>query len=147
MPRRLGCGLGGHFPRPDIEGIQPDLAIGRGWYEVPAGMGVTVNEGMGGEEILGLPGRFESLHLTLSDAVAAQLVGHDQPRLILRPRQQPFEEVLCCLGTAPDPDQDVEHDAILIDGAPEIVLDALDADENFVHVPLVARAESDQSGS
>ena len=33
--------------------------------------------------------------------------------------------------------EDVAHNAILIDGAPEIVLHALDPDEDFVYVPLV----------
>jgi hypothetical protein len=118
---------------------------------------------------LGLPGRLEPLHLalsssrwtmrifgpviqisalsvldarkqlTLSDAIAPQLVGHNHPRLILQPLQQPFEEALRRLGIAPGLNEDVEHDAILIDGAPEVVLHALDADEDLVHVPLVAR--------
>ena len=35
--------------------------------------------------------------------------------------------------------RDIEHNAILINGAPEIMLHALDADEDFVHMPLVAR--------
>jgi hypothetical protein len=72
-----------------------------------AGTEVTVNEGVVGEEVLGLPRRFEPLHLplsssrwsmrvlgaiiqisalpvldtgkqlTLSDAIAPKLVGHD----------------------------------------------------------------------
>src|SRR5579859_1273169 len=37
-------------------------------------------------------------------------------------------------GSTPD----VEHNAVLINGAPEIVLHALDPDEDLVHVPLVA---------
>jgi hypothetical protein len=41
------------------------------------------------------------------------------------------------VGIAPGLNQDVEHHAILIDGAPEIVLHALDPDEDFVDVPLV----------
>ena len=40
-------------------------------------------------------------------------------------------------GIAPRLNEDVEHDAILIDGAPEIMLHALDPDEDLVHVPLV----------
>jgi hypothetical protein len=30
----------------------------------------------------------------------------------------------------------IEHDTLLIDGTPEIVVPALDPDEDFVHVPL-----------
>ena len=74
-----------------------------------AGMEVAVNEGVGGEEILGLPRRFEPVHLpfsssrwpmpvfrpiiemsvldawkqlTLGDAVAPQLVSHNPPLAI-----------------------------------------------------------------
>ena len=77
-------------------------------------MEVTVGEGVSGEEVLDLFGRFEPLHLppsssrpsvrvlgpivqisalsvldagkqmTLSDAIALQLVGHDYPRYILQ---------------------------------------------------------------
>jgi hypothetical protein len=80
--------------------------------------------------------------LALSNAVAAQLVGHNYPRLIVQTLQQPFEEALRRLDIAPGLNEDVEHNAILIDGAPEIMLHALDADEDFVHVPLVAGSGS-----
>jgi hypothetical protein len=76
--------------------------------------------------------------LTLSDAIAPQLVRHDHPRHILQTLQQSSEQALCGVGIAPCLHPDVEHNAILIDGAPEIVLHALDPDEDFVHVPLVA---------
>src|SRR6476660_6320268 len=33
--------------------------------------------------------------------------------------------------------EDVEHNAILIDSAPEVMLHALDPDEDFVQVPLI----------
>jgi hypothetical protein len=61
-------------------------------------------------------------HLTLSDAIAAQLVGHNHPRLVLQTRQQPFEEALCRLAIAPRLNEDIEHNAILIDGTPEAML-------------------------
>jgi hypothetical protein len=41
-------------------------------------------------------------------------------------------------GIAPGLNQDIEHNAMLIDGAPKAVLHALDPDEDFVHVPFVA---------
>ena len=83
-----------------------------------AGMEVAVDECVSGEEVLGLSGRFEPLHLplsssrrsmrvlgpivqisalsmldarkqlTLSDAIASQFVGHDHPRHILQTLQQ-----------------------------------------------------------
>jgi hypothetical protein len=84
-----------------------------------AGTEVAVNEGVSGEEVLGLPRQFEPLltlsssrwsmrvlgsiiqisalsvldvrkQLTLSDAIASQLVGHDDPRFILQTCQQSF---------------------------------------------------------
>jgi hypothetical protein len=121
-----------------------------------------------GEEVLGLLGRFEPLHLplssscwpmrvlgsiiqisalsvldageqlTLSNAVAPQLVRHDHPRHIPQTLQQLSEKALCGVGIAPCLHEDVEHNTILIDGTPEIVLHALDPDEHFVHVPPVA---------
>jgi hypothetical protein len=68
MPRRLGRGLGARFPLPNIEGIRPDFAIGRNWFEMAAGTEVAVNEGVGGEKILSLPWGFEPLHLPLSSS-------------------------------------------------------------------------------
>jgi hypothetical protein len=43
------------------------------------------------------------------------------------------------VGIAPGLNENIEHDTILIDGTPEMVLHALDPDEDFVHVPLVPR--------
>jgi hypothetical protein len=40
------------------------------------------------------------------------------------------------LGIAPDLNEDIEHNAILVDGAPEIMLHAPDADENREHQDL-----------
>ena len=76
--------------------------------------------------------------LSLSDTIAPQLIGHDHPRFILQTLQQPFEEALRRLGIAPGLNKDVEHNSMLIDGPPEIMLDALDTDEDLIHVPLVA---------
>jgi hypothetical protein len=55
----------------------------------------------------------------------------------LQTLQQPLEEALSGVAIAPRLNENVEHDAILIDGSPKIVLHALDSDENFIHVPLV----------
>jgi hypothetical protein len=137
---------------------------------VSTGMEVTVDEGVSGKEVLGLLGRFETLHLplsssrrsmrvlspivqisalsmldagkqlTLSDAIAPQLVGHDHPRYVLQTLQKPLEEALRGGGIAPGLNEDLEHHAILIDGTPEIVLHASDSDENLVQVPLVPRS-------
>ncbi|HUN40245.1 MAG TPA: hypothetical protein VMU81_08155 [Acetobacteraceae bacterium] len=154
---------------PEFESVRPDHTIGMGGELVSTWVEVTVDEGVSGEEVLGLLGRFEPLHLslsssrrsmrvlgpivqisalsmldagkqlTLSDTIAPQLVGHDHPRYIVQALQKPLEEALRGVGIAPGLNEDVEHDAILSDGTPEIVLHALDADEDIVHVPLVPR--------
>jgi hypothetical protein len=76
--------------------------------------------------------------LTLSDAVAPQLVGYDHPRHVLQTLQQSLEEPLCSVRIAPGLNQDIEHNAILIDGAPEIMLHTLDPKEHLVQVPLIS---------
>jgi hypothetical protein len=128
---------------------------------------VTADEGVSGEEVLGLFGRFEPLHLpllssrrsmrvlgpivqisalsvldaakqlTLSDAMAPQRVGHDHPGYILQTLQKLLAEALRGVGIAPGLNEDVEHNALPIDGTPEILLHASDSDEDLVHVPLV----------
>ena len=75
---------------------------------------------------------------TLRRAIAAQLVGDDDPRHILQTLQQPLEEALRRSGIAATLHQDVEHDPILIDGTPKIMQLTPDPDEDLVHVPFVA---------
>ena len=74
--------------------------------------------------------------LTLSDAIAPQRVGHDHSRPIWQAFRKPPEEALRGVSIAPGLNEDVERNAILIDGAPEIMLHALDPDED-----LASRAE------
>jgi hypothetical protein len=68
VPSRLCCVLGARFLPPDIEGMRPDVAVVRSCQLMSARTKVTVNEGVGGEEVLGVPGRFEPLHLPLSSS-------------------------------------------------------------------------------
>jgi hypothetical protein len=56
----------------------------------------------------------------------------------MQTRQQPFEEASRGLGIAPGLDEDVEHNAVLVDGTPKIALHALDTDEDLVHSPFSA---------
>jgi hypothetical protein len=128
---------------------------------------VTVDERMSGEEVRRLFGRFEPLHLPLSssgrpmrvlgsivqisalsvldarkqltpsDTITPQLVGHDHPWDVLQALQKPPEEALRGVAIAPGLNQDVEHNTILIDRSPKVLLHALDPDEDFVQVPLV----------
>ena len=60
------CVLKARLVMPDFESVRPDGAIGVGCKLVSAGMEVTVDECVGGEEVLCLSGRFEPLHLPLS---------------------------------------------------------------------------------
>ena len=73
----------------------------------------------------------------LSDAVAPQLVGHDHPWHVLQALQQPSEEALGGIGISPFLNKDIKHNAVLVDGAPEVVLSALDPDEYLIEVPFV----------
>jgi hypothetical protein len=77
--------------------------------------------------------------LTLRYAVAGQLVSDEDARRILQTLQQPLEEALCRSRIAVALHPDIEHDPILIDGAPKITPFASDTEENLVEVPLVAR--------
>ena len=76
--------------------------------------------------------------LTMRDAIAAQLVGHDDAWLILQTLQQSLEKALCRIGITAWLNQDVEHNPILVDGAPEVVLNTLDPDEHLIQVPFIA---------
>ena len=77
--------------------------------------------------------------LAFRHAVAPQLVGYDHPRHVVQTLQQAPEETLGCFPVAAFLNQDVDHHAILIHGAPKIVLHALDPDEHLVQVPLISR--------
>jgi hypothetical protein len=61
----------------------------------------------------------------MRDAVAAQTVGDQPPRLVLQPPQQPLEEALRRRCISSIMNQDVEHDAMLADRPPEIVQHAM----------------------
>ena len=74
---------------------------------------------------------------TLRRAIAAQLVGDEDPRHILQTLQQPLEEALRRPSIAAAQYQDVEHDPVLIDGAPKMVQLALNSKEDLIQVPLV----------
>ena len=154
MPCRSCCAAGAGLLMPEFESVRSNHTIGVGGKLVSTRMEVTVDEGVSGEEVLGLRGRFEPLHLTLSssrrsmrvlgpivqiaalslldagqqltlsDAIAPQLVGHNHARKILQTLQKSPEETLRGVGIALGLNEHVKHDAILIDSTPEIVLHA-----------------------
>ncbi len=76
--------------------------------------------------------------LALRRAVAGQLVGDDHARHVGEALEQAAKELLGSGLIAPGLHQDIEHGAVLVDGAPQIVLRAVDLDEDLVEMPLVA---------
>ena len=74
----------------------------------------------------------------MSDAVAGQLVGDDHPRHILHSLEQPAEELCGGVAVSTGLDQHIEYVAVLVDRPPQVVLTAVDADEDLVEMPLVA---------
>jgi hypothetical protein len=54
--------------------------------------------------------------------------------------QQLAEKALGCFGIPAALNQDVQDIAVLVDGAPEIMLLALNAHEHFIHMPFVTWA-------
>jgi hypothetical protein len=56
--------------------------------------------------------------------------------------QQPFEEALGCRGIPPVLDQNVEHDAVLVDGPPKVAKLTVKANEHLIQVLGVSRPAS-----
>jgi hypothetical protein len=76
--------------------------------------------------------------LSLGRAIAGQLVGDHHPRSDALLLQQLAQQALGGFGIPAALDQDVEHNAMLIDGTPQPMLLARDANDNLVEVPLVS---------
>jgi hypothetical protein len=76
--------------------------------------------------------------LALSDAIALPFIGDENARHMQQPLQETLEEAFRCPGVTAGLHQNVKHDAVLIDGAPEIMLFTVDPNEDLVHVPFVA---------
>ena len=91
------------------------------------------------EEILAAGRR---IAIALRHTVASQLVGDDHPRLVLQSLEQPFEEALGGFRIAPFLNEDVQRNTMLVNSSPEIMLHALDPNEDLVQVPFVARVGS-----
>jgi hypothetical protein len=137
---------------------------------VPSDSEKILDDTVDGQESLGMAGRFESAHLPLSLAVrlmrdfgaivgvassvmingrqegskrssiAFEFVGDDSKRLFPLAAHQSLKEPL---GGALIPawlNQDVDHVTVLIHGAPEILVLAVDSHEDFVQVPDIAEA-------
>ena len=152
---------------PDPEHLGASTAVASGGHQMPPRPEMTVDHAVRGEESLRLPWRLEPLHLPFPSsrrpvrilsaiiqppahpvphirhdsatgrAVAAQAVGDQTARFVLESSQKPLEEARGGFRIAAALDQDVEHNAILVDRAPEIMKRAVDANEDLVQVPDV----------
>src|SRR5215213_1562254 len=78
-------------------------------------------------------------HVCLCRVVAGELVRDHHTRHAGLPLQQLAKQALGGLFVAPALDENVEHEAILVDGPPEPVLRSADHQAHFVEVPLVSR--------
>jgi hypothetical protein len=79
---------------------------------------------------------------SLSDTIAAEPVSDKAPWLVLQTMQQPLEKSLGSRPAPPFLHQDVQHNAMLIHCAPQIVRYALDADKHLIEVPCIAGLRS-----
>ena len=61
-------------------------------------------------------------------------------RFVSKSNEQPSEETLRRLAIATALNQHIEHDTVLVHGAPKILNDTVDPDEHFIEKPFVARS-------
>ena len=78
--------------------------------------------------------------LPLGGGVALQLVGDEHTRCSTLLLEELAEQALGGLPVAPALDEDIENEAILVDGTPEPMLLPGDADDDLIEVPFVATA-------
>jgi hypothetical protein len=93
-------------------------------------------------EVLGASMGYRRQKLAVCDLVAGQLAGHQHTRHVPQGLEQFTEEPLGCFGVSPRLHQDVEHVAVLVDRAPQVMGGDVGLDENLVEVPFVAGAGS-----
>ena len=85
-----------------------------------------------------MPGLDIGKQMAPRHAIAPQLIGHDHPWRILQTLQKSPEEAFGRLAIAPILNRNIEDNAMLIDGTPEIVLYSLDSDKNPTCLSAVA---------
>jgi hypothetical protein len=78
-------------------------------------------------------------HDPFRSGIAGQFIGDHHARCLALLLEQLAQQVLRRLGIATTLDQNVENGPVLIDGAPEPMLSARDADHDLVEVPFVSR--------
>ena len=80
--------------------------------------------------------------LAVSDLIAGQLIGHQHARHIPQALEQLAEKPFSRHCVTARLHEDVEHVAVLVDRAPQVMGGAVDLHENLVEVPFVAGAGS-----
>jgi hypothetical protein len=78
-------------------------------------------------------------HDPFRSGIAGQFIGDHHAWRRTLPLEQLAQQALRRFGIATTLDQNVEYGPVLIDGAPELMLSARDADHNLVEVPFVSR--------
>ena len=76
--------------------------------------------------------------LAFGGAIGSEFIGHDDPGHIAQALQQLAKEALGRLRVTAALHQHIEHVAMLINGPPEIVQFASDADEHLIQKPFVS---------
>jgi hypothetical protein len=140
---------------------------------MPARAEVLGDGTVGGEELLGVPWRFEPLHaplaltrglvgvlgavieipmlavfysqehLPLGGPIAFQFVGTEYPRDILAGFEELAEEFLGRVLVPPTLNEDIQHVPVLIHGPPEIVPLPIAGEEHLIKVPFVTWSRPD----
>src|SRR5687768_1712931 len=80
-------------------------------------------------------------------SVALEFVGDYDARLILARRQQLFEKANSRLFITSVLDENIQHDAILVDGPPEVLPSTIHFQEDLVQMPCLAGSRSPSSHS
>src|SRR5690349_23625915 len=77
--------------------------------------------------------------LPLRRSIAGPLVSNDDPRDIAAALEQLAEEALGGLLITLSSDQDIQHVAMLVHGAPQVTGLTVDLDEDFIQVLFISR--------
>src|SRR5260370_24127941 len=78
--------------------------------------------------------------LPLGRGVALQLVGDEHTRCSILLLEELAEQTFGGLLVAPALDENIENEAVLVDGTPEPMLFPGEADDDLIEVPFVATA-------
>ena len=166
--RRVASGRG--HCSPDREGSRSQESLIRRSQQMASDSEKILDDTVEGEKPLGLASGFESAHLPFPLAsrlmrgfgaivgvtfrgvsrvaqdgshgrrVASEFVGNDTKWFFSLAAQQSSKESLRGALITARLNQDVDHIAVLIHGTPEILLLAIDSNEDFVQVPNIAEA-------